>query len=137
MEQFYNIVIGVAIAVLIFCLVIVGIMLQKGSDGKPFPNYATQCPDGWQITQNAEGETTCVVPMKSSQNFPQYPTELDNDRYKSDGSDKVISNISSGTTITEDSELKFNIIASKCDLRKWSNTVGVSWDGITNYNQCD
>ena len=32
--------------------------------------------------------------------------------------------------------LSFNKNATICEKKTWANTVGVSWDGVTNYNKC-
>lgn len=124
MDSFYTIVVCVALALLVLFLIVMGIMLQKQDDDKPFPAYETECPDGWEVNNG-----TCVVPATT---HPNYPKNNVMDTYS--GADKLYT--SDFDPIAVGAGLTFNTGASKCDKQKWTSATQVTWDGISNYNKC-
>ena len=120
MDSFYTIVIAIAVIFLIIVLIIMGLMLQRQDSDKVYPSYATTCPDGWAIDMNGN----CKIPAAGSPNAPD----------SSKINDFIGANKQTIQPIA--GYLKFNDI-SICEKKSWANAVGVSWDGVTNYNKCD
>lgn len=56
MDQFYYIVVIIALIILVVALIGLGVLLQKQDDGEVFPPVQNQCPDGW--TKGADGTCT-------------------------------------------------------------------------------
>jgi hypothetical protein len=125
MDQFYTIVVVVAVVVLLLILIGIGMMLQKQNKEVTFPLYANECPDGWIATGDG-----CKMPQPSHSNYPSKPTLLS--KFNAPGN---MYNLP-GETIEAGTVLSFNTAATTCQKRQWAQDVGVSWDGITNYNKC-
>ena len=122
MDSFYTIVVSIAFILMIIILIVLGIMMQNQDADKLFPNQATPCPDGWG-TSMINDKSACKIPS-SGTNVP------DNSRITANiGTDKV-------TTQPQTGYLSFNDV-SICEKRDWTNDVGVSWDGVSNFNKCD
>jgi len=119
MDSFYIIVSLIAIVILIICLIIIGIMLQKNQKTDVFPPKATTCPDGWIINGN-----TCAMGNANvgDENLSAYKI------------DPKGNNI----IYTVDSLNNFTFLESAvlCDRQKWANNHGIKWDGVTNYTKC-
>ena len=109
--SFYSIVLIIAFVILLISLIFVGILLQNQDANKEFPAQANYCPDGWGVKDNGY----CVP---ATGNTPAA------DDYTSDG----IFTANSGTYKPQDKSL--------CDKRKWAISKGVSWDGVSNFNNC-
>ena len=122
MDSFYSTVTTVAFIILLIVLIMMGIAMHKKDEDAVFPTYATDCPDGWGIEENG-----CKVPSTDFQNYPMYPEMLEDARFKGPG--KIIEENEPGL-------LSFSKNATICDKKTWANTIGVSWDGVTNYNKC-
>lgn len=122
MDSFYSIVTTIAFIMLLIVLIMMGIAMHKKDQDAVFPTYATDCPDGWGM----EGDG-CRIPPDTFQNYPTYPDMMEDSRFKGQG--KITEEQSPGV-------LTFNKKSTICDKKSWSNTVGVSWDGVTNYNKC-
>lgn len=133
MDSFYTIVVVVAIVILFMVLIGIGIMLQSQNNAVTFPLYATQCPDGWDVSGN-----TCTVPVLSHANFPK--------RTNITGEGKILEDLSNSTVYhgpkslytidVADKKMTFNPIATTCQKRLWATDYSVSWDGVSNYNKC-
>lgn len=120
MDSFYTIVVAIAVIFLIIILITLGIMLQNQDSDKVYPSYATSCPDGWSMDVSGN----CKIPSNGSPNFPDR-TEIN----KFIGPAKTTTEPSAGY-------IKFNDV-SICEKKSWANAVGISWDGVTNYNKCN
>jgi hypothetical protein len=59
MEQFYYIVLIIAIIFLILVLVFIGIMMQSQNAGQSYPPVSNQCPDFWTLASDG---SSCLVP---------------------------------------------------------------------------
>ena len=139
MDNFYTTVVIVAVVVLLLALIGIGMMLQKQNKDVTFPLYANECPDAWVVDGSG-----CKIPSVSSLNYPSNsnaPTILatfnKNDNsgmYKATDGDTGA--FLATPTIGANAVLHFNTAATTCQKRTWANDVGVSWDGITNYNKC-
>ena len=135
MDQFYSIVIAIAFGILILCLIAVGIMMQNQDADKAFPSHASQCPDGWAM--DASG---CQIPVVGHPNFPKDVTQLGNvEVFNKTGGLYNNSEFAGSTSNTDyqNEYVAFNENATTCDKKIWTKEVGVTWDGISNYNKCD
>lgn len=62
MERFYNIALFIALAILIICLIGIGILMQYQNSGMKFPVHPNICPDLWNVSSD---NTTCQAPKPS------------------------------------------------------------------------
>jgi len=138
MEWFYFVVIVVAIILLIIMLAYIGTrMVSNKTNGKGssvFPPVKNNCPDLWK--SNAIGKTvSCTIPAPTESNV--------GDLYTNGKDDSVNYNIGAILESGEDKSVVFSTdnantlgMSGDCAKKKWANTHGILWDGISNYNQC-
>lgn len=111
--SFYSIVLIIAFVILLISLIFVGILLQNQDANKEFPAQANYCPDGWGVDSSGNCDpATGNLPSDSSYNI--FTRTLDDSgEYKYKPKD-----------------------VSLCDKRNWAISKGVSWDGVSNFNNC-
>ena len=138
MEWFYFIVIAVAVILLIIMLTYIGTRMvsnqKTGNTSSVFPPVKNNCPDLWK--SNMIGNTvTCKIPASTGSNV--------GDLYTNDKGDEVNFNIGTVLGTGPDKAVAFSIdnantmgMSGDCAKKKWANTHGILWDGISNYNQC-
>lgn len=128
MEQFYVIVITIAIVLLILALTYIGVFLI-GDDTTQvtFPPHSNQCPDYWEVN----GDGSCVIPDVGDVNFGKKSAKDEFVVNKSDGSvdDSYPQPDDTNTSIPFENR-------TICEKKRWANTFDVVWDGVTNYNKC-
>ena len=124
MDLFYKVVLTVAIIALIIVLIVVGVAVSNSSKTKVFPPTALKCPDYWTYdttngcSVNVDNEGT----LNADQN--QQPTtsvNFDDPTWRND---------------TKWSGTDYVGLSETCARKKWANTYGIIWDGISNYNSC-
>ena len=123
MDQFYTIVIVIAVISLVLCLVAVGISLQSSTTKVPFPTTQATCPDGW-----GTDASFCYIPDFGNKGTSTLNLSASNNN---DASSNVWN-----TYKTMDSGFSRKTTATICDKQIWARNSGVLWDGVTNYNQC-
>ena len=64
MDNFYMIVIIVAIIALIGVLTYVGIVMSKGESTEVYPPHSTTCPDYWELNEDKK----CKIPKDGKKN---------------------------------------------------------------------
>ena len=107
--SFYSMVLIVAFVILLISLIFVGILLQNQDANKEFPAQANYCPDGWGVKANG-----FCVPATDN-----LPSDSSYNRFTQDsGTHKPVEGV------------------SLCDKREWAISKGVSWDGVSNFNNC-
>jgi hypothetical protein len=138
MEWFYFIVIVVAIILLIIMLAYIGTRMvsnkKTGQGSSVFPPVKNNCPDLWK--SKAVGNTVyCTIPASTESNV--------GDLYTNGKKDSVNFNIGTILNTGEDKAVAFSVdnantsgMSGDCAKKKWANMHGISWDGISNYNQC-
>jgi hypothetical protein len=132
MDNFYTIVVVVAVVVLVLILIGIGMMLQTQNKDVTFPLYANECPDAWAVDGSG-----CVIPSATHLNYPSKPNAAALLASYNKADDTGMYNVkNSAGTVGPKSVLRFNRAATTCQKKAWANSVGVSWDGITNYNKC-
>jgi len=123
MDKFYTVTIIVAFVILVIALIGLGILLQNQDAATEFPPKQNQCPDHWTVS----GE------------YCKWETDNFNlgDLSTNDTTGKIYS--ISGDYVehsTDQNGIKFKSNVLRCDKKKWANSNGIIWDGISNYNQC-
>ena len=64
MDNFYTIVIVIAIILLIGILTYIGMLMNDSSGSEVYPPSSTTCPDYWEIDSSGK----CKIPGKSAKN---------------------------------------------------------------------
>jgi hypothetical protein len=138
MEWFYFVVIVVAIILLIIMLAYIGTRMvsnkKTGNTSSVFPPVKNNCPDLWK--SNTVGKTvSCTIPASTESNV--------GDLYTNGKDDSVNFNIGAILGTGADKAVVFSSdnantlgMSGDCAKKKWANTHGILWDGISNYNQC-
>ena len=141
MDPFYSTVCIVAFVILIIVLVILGIFISYPSSSStnttPFPPTANTCPDYWTAS---EDNALCYVPARYKNT---------GSIYGSDGtvikSNTVFSNseTSNKSDTAVDAANNYYVKSynptnpsNLCDLNTWTTNNNVSWNGVSNTNQC-
>jgi hypothetical protein len=138
MEWFYFVVIVVAIILLIIMLAYIGTRMvsdsRSGVGSSVFPPVKNTCPDLWESTMSGN-MVSCKIPASSASNVGDLYTNG-----KSDAANFDIGTVSGSLenrTVTFSANTENTMGTSgDCAKKKWANTHGVLWDGISNYNQC-
>ena len=124
MDKFYTVTIIVAFVILVIALIGLGILLQNQDAATEFPPKQNQCPDHWTVS----GE------------YCKWGTNNFNlgDLSTNDTTTGKIYSISGDYVehSTGQNGIKFKSNVLRCDKKKWANSNGIIWDGISNYNQC-
>ena len=139
MDAFQKTVLGVALIILIIMLIIIGMLITKARESTVYPPGALNCPDYWVESTNAAGDILCQADMSNRTNVGdlQLNSELDPKpdnatlNFSEDGWD-----VTGNGNLTYESSVDFPGYSITCKRRKWANTYGVQWDGISNYNGC-
>ena len=138
MEQFYVIVITIAIVLLILALTYIGVFLIGDDTAKvTFPPHSNQCPDYWEVN----GDGSCEI----QKNGINLGTKLDGtgERTYADA-DKLEFVVNKNDGSVDDSYPQPDVTNTSipfenrtiCEKKQWANDFGVAWDGVTNYNKC-
>ena len=136
MEQFYVIVITIAIVLLILALTYIGVFLI-GDDTTQvtFPPHSNQCPDYWEVN----GDGHCIIPTNGI-NLGTATSPTGFEKLKNIGTvqnpnmvrDTAYTGIQPDLTNTN---IPFEN-RTICEKKQWANTFKIEWDGVTNYNKC-
>jgi hypothetical protein len=124
MDQFYFIVLSVAVVFLIILLTIIGILLRKAQSTIPFPPTSYSCPDYWQVSTDG---SSCIVPQNGAINTGDNPINSNN---------TYGYNSSNGTVNFTDAGWAGSGSRAICQQKQWANQNGIIWNGVSNYNAC-
>ena len=117
MDGFKYRVLYVSIIILIIALIVIGISISNSIASAEWPPVIGTCPDFWTF-DDATRECVNINNLGNTHDAtcPNYP--------------------SSGHTTCERYNFEDNTAYSgangKCEKQKWSDMLGVKWDGITN-----
>ena len=129
MDQFYLIIISLAVISLIVILTILGIQMknQKNKSIKFPSSISSVCPDYWSSTKNNDGETVCKVPQLDNKNVGAlYDNFLDKTNLEhTKGYDKVNNTINFNTKEWND-----------CDKKDWTIKNNLFWRGVNEFSEC-
>ena len=135
METFHLVVLSVATVLLIVVLIFIGVLMNKGDRDLAYPPSYGTCPDYWTLSKDG---TKCIIPSfkndlnvgtmydKHTEQLTQYV--IDSPGFSHDVSNNMVRNY------IDFNDDKWTGICSKKD---WANMLGVVWDGVSNYNECD
>jgi hypothetical protein len=138
MEWFYFVVIVVAIILLIIMLAYIGTRMvsdsRSGVTTSVFPPVKNTCPDLWESTMTGN-MVSCKIPPSSASNVGDLYTNGKSDALNFDIG-TVLGSIGNRTvTFSANTENTMGT-SGDCAKKKWANSHGILWDGISNYNQC-
>ena len=128
MGRFHWITILVAVVVLVIVLIYVGILMTKGNKAsKAFPPLANTCPDYWLT----DISNSCVIPVSGSKNAPKISLSSikTSDGY-TPGYNGTSVDFNSASWVSSGK-------SAVCNKLTWCRKLGVYWDGIDNYNNCE
>lgn len=94
---------------LIIVLAIMGVMLGNSSKKQSFPPEYSMCPDYYTI--NSENVCNINSDIYSNRNADCMNKSFNENKFKIGGTGPL---------------------SGLCEKKKWANTCGVTWDGITN-----
>lgn len=120
--SFYFIVSTIAVVILIIALVGIGIAFNTPNNAEVFPTIQNQCPDYWEIDGS---NNHCVIPGTGALNAPNKTIDSNS-----------TPGLSGNNIDFTDSGWSMGGNSSTCSKKKWANSYGIIWDGITNYNNC-
>ena len=138
MDSFYNTVLMVALVLLILGLTYAGYLLYYyGQSGEVWPKSKGACPDTWiEMGKDDQGRQKCVLgynsPNLGRDDFAETKPNWEDDQAK------PYNQLNGHEVYTYDSgsgAFTFEALP-KCDLKAWADTNKITWDGITNYNNC-
>ena len=110
MNQFQNIIIGVAIISLISLFIIFGVMLYYTKSKEIYPPVVANCPDYW-LSQQEGKKQLCYNHLNLGKNSCNKTMNFNNEKWK--GVDHI------------------------CKKQQWAKNCDLTWDGITNSSkQC-
>lgn len=123
MDSFKYSVFYVAIIILIIALVVIGLSIKNSMSQTKWPPVVGKCPDFWKF-DDTSGDCVNVQDLGNADDVecPNFPS--------ADYSNCERYNFSNDN--------RFSGGAERCEKQKWSNALGLNWDGITNNrNICD
>ena len=128
MDNFYIIVIVIAIILLIGVLTYIGMLMNESSGSEVYPPSSTTCPDYWEIDSDGK----CKIPQSGAKNRGALFSEAG----------RFLANSSTTPGLDSDISIDFNNDEwnkdgkGVCAKKHWANTYGIVWDGVSNYNDC-
>ena len=129
MDNFYYIVLIIAVLVLIGILTYIGIIMSYGESTVAYPPHANTCPDYWEVTEGEEGK--CKIPDVDEKNTgTMYPNGVLDTTFEAPG-------YTTGAGSVDFAHEDWKAVGSEiCAKKDWANKFGIIWDGISNYNDC-
>lgn len=125
MDPFYLIVGSTAIIILILILIYIGIQMiyrKTASGSNLFPPSFATCPDFWTVNDGK-----CKIPDQGGKNMGSLKSANYSQIPGYDSTTGTIDFSNQGWSATG---------TAICAQRKWANSNGITWDGVTNYNGC-
>jgi hypothetical protein len=150
-DNFYLIVLSIAIIVLIIALGFMGWMLSHQKDQIKFPSITTTCPDYWSVSEDG---LYCEQPVSTNFNSGTTAQAKDTDgnsltnifsAYNKPGTSEWVvvpgkQTASAGKHTDNSFDSKDSAWGSgkeaTCNKRKWANDNKIKWDTVTNVNYC-
>ena len=145
MDSFYLTVASIAVIILILMLTYVGVLLFFTKSSDVYPPMRNQCPDYWKLDDNGK----CIFPkVLSSKNRGQLKTVANYD-WKIAGTETRLFETPNPIVTTDSTKeiSSFNMDSPKwdnlygkkgelCNKKYWAVLNKISWDGVSNTNQC-
>jgi hypothetical protein len=148
-----------ALVLLILILIVVGVSMSQLQSLDPFPPTMNACPDYWDVSSNP---AYCGFPLLSSMrnqgsivtasnqidqaspvNIGMCTAGTSNFGCNNSGGNTYL-NLSGTTPKFQYMQLNNNPSWSilypgrseRCAQKSWAQTMGITWDGVSNYNGC-
>lgn len=127
--NFYLLVSGIALLILIIVLTTIGLLAKNSEYKGQFPPNAAQCPDYWQMDGSM-----CIVPSdENALNAGKQP-------YANPVGFQYIDHNGKKAIDFKDSLWTQNLLPddanNNCGLTAWANLNNVLWDGVSNSSLC-
>ncbi len=113
---FQKIVLTIAIVLLIFLLITINLSLTAAASSRPWPPITTNCPDYWEDYSGNGSQCVNVKNIGTCSN--------EESKFYANG------NLRAGKSV-DFTVPKYIGQKGPCERKKWANTCGVAWDGIT------
>lgn len=151
MDSFYLTVLSIASVILILALTYVGILLYYSERSEVFPPLQNACPDYWYL-EPTTGK--CRFPVQANSknrgNYTATVSETASNTEMIGSAAGVMTGVKDGSlssgiltpnTLAFDMnhaawETNFGKRSALCNKKYWANLRGITWDGVTNTNQC-
>ena len=162
MDPFFMYVSIGALVLLIIVLIVIGVSMTKFQSLDPFPPTQNACPDYWDVGSDPK---YCGIPIKDKKNMGQIFLNAEGkgvDATKNQNIGMCTAGKSNFGCVgsTDPVYLPANAkqpsenfqyvqmnknnkwqtmypgLTERCAQRKWATTMGITWDGVTNYNGC-
>ena len=133
-DSFYTTVVATSLVILILALGYIAYTIQegKGDKEKVFPPIQTQCPDYWDSSG-----TTCIVPQPGSHPNLIGVYDENNSLLLTTANTPGLNESDINTSVDMAAEGWSMNKISTCAKKDWANNLGLSWDTVANYNQCN
>ena len=137
---FYTIVLIVAVIFLILLLTFIGISFKKTKKIN-FPPSKNTCPDYWTADYTDPQKPICKIsPLNigkiKTQNGQLMMTNNRNDRNKNRVYTPGYNSATNSVDFSDPSWPSLFSSSRQCSLKKWANLYEISWDGVSNFNNC-
>jgi hypothetical protein len=138
MNSFQVSILGIAVALLVIILVVVGVFMSQNKVNYIYPPTALPCPDYWQLNGNG----TCSIPVTGTPppGVPSVPPVNIGtwDGITLDGTAKMPGIDANNSNIDFNSSAWAAVGASSatCAKKNWAKQNKILWDGVSNYNGC-
>lgn len=137
---FYHIVLIVAVIFLILLLTFIGISM-KASKKTNFPPSRNTCPDYWRVDYSDPEKPMCKIsPLNvgiiKTVNEKLMMTNDPNDSDKTKAYTPGYNSAKNAVDFADPSWPALFSSSGQCSLKKWANKYEISWDGVSNFNNC-
>lgn len=117
MDSFKYSVLYVSVIILIIALVVIGLSIKNSVSTTTWPPVIGNCPDFWKFDDSSRECVNINGLGKTDDSYcPNYPSS---------------GNTTCGRFNFEDNT-SYSGNVGKCEKQKWADSLGLSWDGITN-----
>jgi hypothetical protein len=132
MDNFYLVVITIAVLLLIVILTYLGIIMNSQKNtSMEFPTTEPQsCPDYWESAKNDDKKTVCVVPTNDVNIGDLLDTSEEG---KTNLEDTIGYNEKDNiNTIDFNDDTEW----SNCNKKQWALKNKIYWNGVAEYSKC-
>ena len=134
MDFFYKLVLIIALICLLIILTFMGIIMSSQTQTLIYPPTSYSCPDYW----TSDGSGNCTMPTQKA--FNDNSVFLNSGNKNTLGTNSTVAPFSSGPdykSFSTENNLWSSTGKSKlCAQRDWALLSNISWDGVSNYNNC-
>ena len=117
MDSFKYSVLYVSVIILIISLIVIGLSIKNSVSSSTWPPVIGNCPDFWKFDDTSR-ECVNINGLGNTDDSycPNYPSAGNStcDRFNFEDNTAYSGNV------------------GKCEKQKWADSLGLSWDGITN-----